>query len=220
MDQNEFKCLILNQFKKSESPIHTLMLDYTKGPSRYFERRGFLASEFNLCIMVETVDDDGKFQVFFGSADEIQKKNPTGFALDFSNLSLNKWIYATEEIEVGADSVIFSLNRFTVEAEGYVFKKQPTKEEPVSQVIYRRGGFFGPLYVDDMIRKCKENISSDDVLYVGFKSRAKDIKKVMKLAKANQACLKQAKWLSDIFMYTSQSSKESAFIQVINHLNS
>jgi len=123
MTQEEFKQTILSQFKQGNAPIHTLMLNTTLRRAHYLDQMLFKASEFNLNVHVDTVDDEeGKFQVMFIDQQDLAENLKKGFSVpDLTGIAVWNDLYVLETVSIFANSITFTVKMFGLSSKQYVY---------------------------------------------------------------------------------------------------
>lgn len=113
------KLKIIEEFNRKDSPVRNLLTPFKNFD--WQQERNFLCSEFGLCISVERIRHDNRFQVLFTELSELKPK-PSKKLIDLSdNKSLSKTKHAIEEMHIFKDSIGFHLDKGTIIQNDYNF---------------------------------------------------------------------------------------------------
>lgn len=117
MNKEEFKLRILSQLKDKNSAILTLMFNEGVTFRKYWYKKTFLVKEYNLEMVIETMDDIlPTFQVMFKESDPKAK-----YEHELNLGSFRNETFMKEKLFVEKGQVFFQLETICVTQEDYLF---------------------------------------------------------------------------------------------------
>lgn len=164
----EFKHKILQQFRVSAldykvapSNIEMLMLDSYKSERRYLAQRTFRCSEFNLLFTVESLDDNGKFQVVF-KEDKHDAHGSTDEYLDISDgRQLSRLTYVSESLFFYKSYIHFGIIERNLKVDDYHFSLTYSNTIESTDVKFEFCHYFGPYGVAKFLAACDKYMKQD-----------------------------------------------------------
>lgn len=221
MNKDEFKQLILAQFKHEDAPIHKIMFNSTLKQGRYLDKAVFTAKEFGLDVHVETIDDEtGKFQILFQEQSSA-KASKSQYFIDLNDAALTNQVYIEEVLNVNQDKIRFAMDMFCLEVNNYRFHKD-TESFDGAELTYdiKKGAFEGNVSMDEFIELCNGHRNTGFWHFADLTLGENKLQQIEDAihAYAREELMKQT--LADTFKNQDFSVRESKLAQLIRRLAS
>ena len=226
MNKEEFKGIILRQFKEKGAPIHLLMAESdmeARTDNTYFKDNGwYLHSEYKLDIIInKTLDEEGfvRFAIAFKDVDEeLGRRWEQYTEKDLSIRPYPEKLFYKEAVEITPSKLVFYIQPFMLTHRDYEFSISEGNPEMSLEYDFVNHQFmtFNPevfVMAWNLVRK-----SHDMVHYLDYIMVDDDYEHLKSALRKSGTDSKRAKAIQNAFLDVNLGGKNSTLVKIVKVL--